>query len=115
MNATIDLPPTSVSISSGLAEELPDRLDPRLQRLLLRRHQGQVEPARASTGVDEVAVVARVTDLAAWENLSEVRVGSSVREPDADTWIVTGRIPVLRIESVRNQPFVRTLKAAQPL
>lgn len=93
----------------------PD-LDPRLQFLVARRQAGEIKPAAADTDEDEVAVVARVTDAAGWENLSEVRTPTVVGPTVAgDEFIVTGRIPVRRIEAVRTRPFVRSLKSSFPL
>ena len=89
-------------------------LDPRLQRLVARYRQGMRKPASASSDVDEVAVIARVSDPNAWEALSEVRVGSRFGDGPSEV-IVTGRIPVSRIEHVRGQPFVKSLKAARPV
>ncbi|MFL5387075.1 MAG: S8 family peptidase [Longimicrobiaceae bacterium] len=106
---------------------VPTALDPRLQRLLARRRQGQVEIAASDVDYDEVAVVARVTDLAAWEALSEVRPGAAVpisRDEDdrsagspseAREWVASARIPVPRVAKVRDHPFVRSLKAARPI
>src|SRR5438552_2287886 len=89
-------------------------MDPRLQRLVVRYRQGITKLATSSTSTDEVAVVARVTDHQQWEALSEVRAGAVLpRAPGAAFDIVTGRIPVGRIENVRQQPFVKSLKAAQ--
>lgn len=91
-------------------------MDPRLQRLVARRRWGMIEHPTASTGQDEVAVIAKVTDLAAWEGLSEVRIGGTFGDKGEDgTFIVTARIPVTRIEQVWRQSFVKSLKAAQPL
>ena len=92
-------------------------MDPRLQRLIANRDQGvRVEPT-ASAGVDEVSVIAKVSDVAAWEALSEVRIGAVIPIADAKDGIaiVTGRIPVARIEAVRTAACVLSLKAAQPL
>jgi subtilisin family serine protease len=89
-------------------------MDPRLQRLIVKRRSGERTPATASTDADEVAVIAKVSDLQRWQELSEVRVGDTIGGQDPDgTWIVTGRIPVTRIEYVRTQPWVKSLKAAQ--
>jgi hypothetical protein len=91
-------------------------MDPRLQRLVAWHRRGMRKATTTSTEMDEVAVVAKVTDLAAWEGLSEVRLGSRVGAPEPDgTTIVTGRIPVARIEHVRQQPFVTSIKAARRL
>jgi subtilisin family serine protease len=62
-----------------------------------------------------VAVVARVTDVTAWESISEVSIGSTLGKAQDETVLVTARIPVARIEAVRAQPCVKSLKASQPL
>lgn len=99
------------------ATEIAVQMDPRLQRIIARRHRGHLAAATASTGVDEIAVIAKVTNKSAWEGLSEVRVGSTIgkRDPQDRTTIVTGRIPATRIEAVRALDFVKSLKAAQLL
>lgn len=102
--------PEAVAIS-----EAPS-LDPRLQKLVAVRRSGGTTAATASTVPGEVAVLARVTDVEAWEGLSEVRPGIALATSDVDEGaIVTGRIPLARIEAVRRQPFVLSLKAAQDL
>src|SRR5262249_30218436 len=93
-----------------------NQLDPRLQRIVARHRQGIARAATSSTGTNEVAVVARVTDAAQWENLSEVRLGAVVSKTGNDASdIVTGLIPVSRIESVRTCAVVQRLKAPQRL
>ena len=74
-----------------------------------------VMSASASTAENEVAVIARVTNADAWMSLSEVRDATLIGNVDNNNSIVTGRIPVSRIERVRNQPYVESLKAAQPM
>ena len=97
------------------AEDMP-QMDPRLQKLVAFQQLGHTKPETSSTDAGEVAVAARVTDLAAWEELSEVRPGIVVGEEAADgTVMVTGRIPVARSEYVRTRPFVVSLKAARQL
>lgn len=92
------------------------RLDPRLQKLVAVQRSGGTTLATASSAPGEVAVLARVTDPEAWEGLSEVRPGLSIPPaPGSEGTIVTGRIPLSRIENVRGQPFVLSLKAAQDL
>lgn len=91
-------------------------MDPRLQRLIALRQRGLSKPATSSTRKDEVAVIAKVSDLEAWQSLSEVTMGAVIGgRGDDGSWVVTGRIPVSRIEFVRTQPFVHSLKAAQRL
>lgn len=92
------------------------QMDPRLQRARARQAAGTRRAASASTRKDEIAVLAKVTDLAAWNDLSEVREGVLLGDPAADgSSIVTARIPLSRVEHVRHQPFVTSLKAAQPV
>jgi subtilisin family serine protease len=100
---------------TGAASSVLPQMDPRLQRLLALQRNGVHKAATSSTGHDEVAVIARVTDEAAWEALSEVRVGARIGLPEKGSSIVTGRIPLARVEHVRGQPFVLSLKAAQPV
>lgn len=91
-------------------------MDPRLQRFVARQRQGLLEAPTVSSAHDEVAVIAKVTDVTAWEALSEVQMGGVFGEPAADgTQIVTGRIPLARIEYVRQQRYVTSLKATQSL
>ncbi|MGI8683641.1 MAG: S8 family serine peptidase [Acidimicrobiales bacterium] len=91
-------------------------MDPRLQKLVAFQRHGAQLRATATTQADEVPVVAKVTDVAGWEALSEVHVGVVVGDTAADgTTVVTARLPVSRLEEVRAQPFVVSLKAAQRL
>ena len=102
-----------LSTSTPVPTRVSPNLDPRLQFLVARRQVGEVKPASADTGEDEVAVLARVTDPEAWENLSEVRTPTTIGPTTpGDEFIVAGRIPVRRIEAVRTQSFVKSLKAA---
>lgn len=90
-------------------------MDPRLQLLVGRMRSGVTKAATASTAENEVAVIARVSDADAWLNLSEVRDATVIGKTEDTHSIVTGRIPVSRIERVRSQHFVESLKAAQSL
>lgn len=91
-------------------------MDPRLQKLVAFRRHGEPLPATATTQVDEVSVVAKVSDVDAWEALSEVHVGVVVGDRAADgTTVVTARVPVSRLEEIRARPYVVSLKAAQRL
>jgi hypothetical protein len=90
-------------------------LDPRLQRLLDRRDRGLESLPTSSTESGEVAVIARVTSPRAWEAISEVKAGATLGETGGGSSIVTGRIPVDRIEAVRKNDAVLSLKAAQRL
>ncbi len=90
-------------------------MDPRLQLLVTQMRSGVAKTASVSTAENEVAVVARVTDPGGWTNLSEVRDATVIGMTSDGTTIVTGRIPVSRIETIRNLPSVQSLKAAQSL
>jgi subtilisin family serine protease len=106
------------SLTTLISEALPS-MDPRLQRALVMRRNGAQEFISSSGGVDEIAVIAKVTDVAAWESLSEVRVGSTISlGTDGDSSkpsIVTARVAVTRLDFVRQQPFVVSLKAPRPV
>ena len=90
-------------------------MDPRLQLLIAQMRSGVTKTASVSTAENEVAVITRVTDADAWLSLSEVRDATVIGKTGGDSSIVTGRIPVTRIEKVRNQPYVESLKAAQSM
>jgi len=94
----------------------PVDMDVRLQRLVAFRQHGEVKPATSSTSAGEVAVIAKVSDLEAFEQMSEVTTGVAVGETASDgTTIVTARVPVARLDHIRRQPFVVSLKSAQRL
>jgi hypothetical protein len=95
--------------------EVDIQMDPRLQRIIAQRELGQPLAASASSEVNEIHVIAKVSDYAQWEALSEVRASMEIGRTSDDDVIVTGRIPTHRIESVRHRDFVKSLKAAQPL
>lgn len=97
------------------ATKIYANIDPYFQRLLERRQRGLRKPYASSTGVDEIAVIARVSDINAWENLSEVRVGATIGQLDDGSSIVTARIPTARIEAVRTAAPVVSLKPAKKL
>ncbi len=90
-----------------------DAMDPRLQRMVMRQNQGDSKTAGSSTSADEVVVVAKVTDLAAWEGLSEVRTGLAI--PGDDYTLVSARVPIARLEMLRTLPFVTSLKLSRPV
>ena len=94
------------------ATPVEPNLDPRLQQMADRQRRGLHPAATASTEEGEIAVVAKVADREAWEALSEVRLGADLGGgPEIGGYIVTGRIPVSRLEHVRQH--VISLKAAQ--
>lgn len=97
--------------------EIDPGMDPRLQVAIARYDSGSAKMALASTSADEIAVIAEVDDVEQWDALSEVRIGIKVgaRRDDRNISIVTARIPIDRIDHVRQQPFVRGLTAARPI
>ena len=102
-----DLAPLDIQTSATM--------DPRLQLALINRRSGKRGLMTASTAGDEVAVIARVKNPAAWEAIADVVLGSTLGQTTDKDWIVTGRIPIARAEAVRAAAGVVSLKAAQPL
>lgn len=90
-------------------------MDPRLQLAIANRRSGKPGLALTSTAGDEIAVVARVGSVDEWEALSDVVPGGTLGQTADKSWIVTGRLPVERIERVRAAPTVLSLKASQPV
>jgi subtilisin family serine protease len=90
-------------------------IDPRLQGLIQRRRRGLSNLLTASTEVGEVAVIAKVNDLQAWLSMSEVRQGAELGSTANGDIIVTARVPVSRLQSVRTSPCVVSLQASQSL
>jgi hypothetical protein len=85
-------------------------LDPRLQRLIVRSLEDRTLAAVAQP--DETAVIAWVSDVRAWSGHRSVRtISVSPPQPDGSV-IVTGRVLVDRIQTLRREPFVLSLKAA---
>ncbi len=98
------------------ATKIDRQMDPLLQQYVAFNRTGRKLDASFSTTEDEIAVIARVSDTDAWIGLSEVRVGAEIGPAqDGESTIVTGRIPVQRIEAVRGQDFIKSLKAARGL
>ncbi len=90
-------------------------LDPYFQRLLEQRNRGLRTQPTASTEAGEVAVIAKVSDLDAWNNLSSVRTGADIGSTPDGYHLVTARIPLNRLEQIRREPFVISLKPGTPL
>jgi subtilisin family serine protease len=104
-----------LAAAASLPAFVSPNLDPRLQWWIARQQAGDLRPATASTLMNEIAVVARVTEPEQWESLSEVRTPLLIGRTAGNEAIVTGRIPISRVEAVRSQPWVASLKAAQEL
>ncbi|MFI5958156.1 S8 family peptidase [Cryptosporangium sp. NPDC051539] len=108
-------PPTFTPLDGpGGAGPVP--MDPRLQRLVALRQEGGTKPATVSTNTNEVAVIAKVSDKAAFEAIPGVRPGVQIGDRAEDgTVILTARIPIAQLDHARRQDFVVSLKAAQRL
>ena len=74
----------AVTLGSVTATSIPvyPSMDPRLQRLMALQQRGVRKVPTSSTLDGELAVLARVTSVSQWEDLSEVRVGARIGEPD---------------------------------
>lgn len=90
-------------------------IDPRIQLYLNRRARGLVPPATSSTAKGEVAVIAKVSDLTSWLSRSEVFAGANLGTTPDGAHIVTARVPLDRVQILRQLPYVQSLKAAQLL
>jgi hypothetical protein len=91
-------------------------MDPKLQRYMERRRRGLCPPATSSTEQDEIAVIARVQDVKAWLAMSEVREGAMIGNASRGGGsIVTARIPLGQLESLRKRPGVLSVKPAHRL
>ncbi|NJM70966.1 MAG: S8 family peptidase [Scytonema sp. RU_4_4] len=90
-------------------------IDPRIQLHLDRRARGLVPPATASTAKGEIAVIAKVSDLTSWLSRSEVFAGANLGNTLDGAYIVTARVPLNRVEILRQLPYVQSLKASQIL
>jgi subtilisin family serine protease len=98
-----------------LSLDVTPELDPRLQLAIANHRTGKPMLTFASATADELPVVARVKSVEAWEALTDVFAGTSMGQAADGTWIVTGRVPVQRLEVVRGAPTVVSLKASQPI
>jgi subtilisin family serine protease len=105
---------TTLGELGSMKMDVNPNMDPRLQLAVVNRRTGRVALPTSSTTSDEVAVVARVKSVEAWENLPDVYAGVVLGKAD-DGFIVTGRIPSDRCAAVRLSPDVLSLKASQPV
>lgn len=108
------LPVTKSRSASGDSKLTP--MDPKLQQAILLNRSGIKKLPTSSTSEDELAVIASVTNESAWNELTEVRNPTLITAArGSEPAIVTGRIPIKRIEFIRNLPFVKSLKGARRL
>lgn len=96
-------------------QDVFNEIDPRLQRYLARRARGFVPPATSSTARGEVAVIAKVSDLTSWLGRSDVFAGANLGTTPDGSHIVTARVPLDRVQILRQLPYVQSLKATQLL
>jgi hypothetical protein len=90
-------------------------MDPRLQLALANYRVGKRGPELASTAGDEIAVIARVNSVEMWNSLADIDPGVVLGKTVDGSTIVTGRLPVKRLEAVRTDKNVLSLKASQPI
>jgi subtilisin family serine protease len=94
----------------------PVAMDFRLQHVLALRQHGDIKPVSATTGAGEVSVIAKLSDLEGFRSLPGVNVGTVLGGTAEDgTTIATARIPISRLNRVRQDDSVLSLKAAQRL
>lgn len=105
----------SMSTLKPLPIKVAGNMDPRLQLALANFKTGKRGPELAATSGDEVAVVARVRSPEEWKAISDVDPVAELGMDEDGAWIVTGRLPVKRVEAVRAEPTVLSLKASQPV
>jgi Subtilase family. len=95
------------------------QMDPHLHRLTtLVQERGIRQFSTSTARVNEVSVIARVTDVEAFKSLDRVQVISVIAPvTHEDDWIVTARMPLdyASLEAIRLKPFVLALKAARRL
>lgn len=101
-------------LRAGTQKVNPD-MDPRLQVAVARAGAGMSRQAFFSAAPGEIPVVAKVSDVQAWEALSEVQPGVTLGRSEEGHMLVTARVPVRRLEAVRAQPFVISLKPSRPV
>lgn len=110
------MPAAEPAAMQELAVRTRPAMDPRLQLALLNQRSGKRMLALSSTpGGDEIAVVARVTSVEDWRALPDVFPASELGRAADGSFIVTGRIPIGRIEAVHAAAPVLSLKASQPV
>ena len=102
---------------SEMSEEpsgIDPNMDPGFQKLIMQREFGMAKSATASSDENETAVIALVTKFELWESNENVKkpvfIGS---EEDGD--LVTGRIPLAKIEEILALPEVLEIEPSKPI
>lgn len=105
-------------IPGGSGRAVGAQMDAHLRRVCRRlQTHGMRKLATSSTAEDEVALIAKVTDMEKFKQ-HIASVTTAVKCPaDERTLIVTARMPAneAAIERLRQQPFVQSLKAARQI
>lgn len=99
----------------AVAAAVATPMDGRLQLAIFNQRSGKSGMQLASADEGEIPVIARVSSAQHWENLADVHPGAVLGESPSGGTLVTGRLPIDRIEAVRQDPSVLSLKASQPL
>jgi hypothetical protein len=105
----------AISALSRMPLDVATSMDPRLQLAIMNRRSGKEGMPISSASGDEVAVIARVTSFADWKDVPDVDPGAEIGPSELGGVLVTGRIPVMDAEAVRQHPAVLSLKASQPV
>lgn len=88
-------------------------MDARLVLAIINRQRGKQAMSIPSASSNGLAVVARVVDAALWRELPDVLPGAQLGMTPDGSAIVTGRVAIDRIETVRADAAVRSLRASQ--
>jgi len=115
-----ELPARLAGIAQGelhslhrVAGDRPATMDARLMLAVINRERGKQALSITSASSNEVAVVARVADAALWRELPDVLPGAQLGMTPDGSVIMTGRVAIDRIEALRAEAVVRSLKASQ--
>ena len=80
--------------------KITTKIDPRIQYYMFQDSVGLGTQSIYSADKGYVPVIAKITSLEPWKQLTEVQCGAEIR--DNNGWLVTGRIPISQIKSVRS-------------
>ena len=107
-------------LSSLQSSKSKTNMDFRLRHLVSQRKRGIKGRFASSQVIEEVNVIAKISNLSGWKKLTQVEHKSEIRNFDVAAgrnsgWIVTGRLLIEEIENVRKLPFVKSLKLARKI
>ncbi|MEM6251330.1 MAG: S8 family peptidase [Cyanobacteria bacterium P01_D01_bin.156] len=95
--------------------QIAHKVDPRIQFYLELMSEGMVIPATCSTSNNKMAILAKVSDLTSWLDISEVSAGADLGKTSEGAHIVTAKIPLARVEALMQLPYVQSIQVTQPL